>query len=83
MALRRAAYILSGSAAAVVVYNHDHFQAFAYDQPVKRWGLAERVPSRAEQFRRLSEGTADKPYDLLVIGGGATGTGCTLDAVTR
>ena len=25
----------------------------------------------------------DKPYDLLIIGGGATGTGIALDAVTR
>ena len=27
--------------------------------------------------------TEDEPYDLLIIGGGATGTGIALDAVTR
>jgi glycerol-3-phosphate dehydrogenase len=41
------------------------------------------VPSRGEQLRRLSATTASTPFDVLVIGGGATGTGCALDAVTR
>jgi len=41
------------------------------------------VPGRAEQLRRLREGTRDKPFDVLIVGGGATGTGCALDAATR
>ena len=46
------------------------------------------LPSRAEQIRRLKgESTDDKDkvdeYDILVIGGGATGAGVALDAATR
>lgn len=37
-------------------------------------------PSRLELLKRLRETDS---YDLLVIGGGATGTGVALDAVTR
>ena len=32
---------------------------------------------------RDEESSTDEPYDLLVIGGGATGTGIALDAATR
>lgn len=42
--------------------------------------------SRAEnlaELRRNGSGAANEEYDLLVIGGGATGTGIALDAVTR
>ena len=35
--------------------------------------------NRAAQLRRLAE----ESFDLLVIGGGATGCGCALDAATR
>lgn len=35
--------------------------------------------NRSEHLRRL----ADESFDLLVIGGGATGCGCALDAATR
>lgn len=45
--------------------------------------LKDKVPSRQEQIKSLSEGTAEHPFDVLCIGGGATGTGCALDAVTR
>ena len=42
------------------------------------------IPSRAEQLRRLNvNGTTDAPYDVLVIGGGATGAGIAFDAATR
>lgn len=41
------------------------------------------VPSRAEQIASLKAGTKDNPFDLLIIGGGATGTGCALDATSR
>ena len=37
------------------------------------------LPSRKEQLRRLKE----DEFDVLVIGGGATGSGCALDAATR
>ncbi len=45
--------------------------------------LAESVPPRAELLRRLADGTADNPFDVLIVGGGATGTGCAVDAATR
>lgn len=38
-----------------------------------------RLPSRAEQLQRLR----DQMFDLVVIGGGATGAGIALDALTR
>ncbi|KAG7670407.1 hypothetical protein Ndes2526A_g00159 [Nannochloris sp. 'desiccata'] len=42
------------------------------------------LPSRQDQLRRLSHASSPaSPYDLLIIGGGATGTGIALDAATR
>ncbi|KAL7518905.1 hypothetical protein ACHAWX_003712 [Stephanocyclus meneghinianus] len=41
------------------------------------------IPSRVEQVRRLRTSSAQHPYDILVVGGGATGCGVALDAVTR
>ncbi|XP_063358141.1 glycerol-3-phosphate dehydrogenase, mitochondrial isoform X1 [Cydia amplana] len=38
------------------------------------------LPSRAEQVTSLQGGHT---YDVLIIGGGATGVGCALDACTR
>jgi alkyl hydroperoxide reductase subunit AhpF len=37
------------------------------------------LPTRAEQIESLEK----EQFDVLVIGGGATGTGCALDATTR
>ncbi|KAI5809514.1 glycerol-3-phosphate dehydrogenase [Peziza echinospora] len=50
-----------------------------------------QLPTRAEQLARLraassssqKDGAAAAPYDLLIIGGGATGAGVALDAATR
>lgn len=39
-----------------------------------------RLPTREEQILALQ--TTDE-FDVLVIGGGATGCGCALDAATR
>lgn len=41
------------------------------------------MPSRKDMFAALKAATADKPLDVLVIGGGATGTGCAVDAASR
>jgi glycerol-3-phosphate dehydrogenase len=38
------------------------------------------ISSRDEQLAKLQEG---KEFDLLVVGGGATGAGIALDAATR
>lgn len=43
-----------------------------------------KPPSRPELMKRLSEhGDEAKELDVLIIGGGATGTGCALDAAYR
>lgn len=41
---------------------------------------ADELPSRQAQLAAL-QGTEE--FDVLVVGGGATGAGCALDAVTR
>jgi glycerol-3-phosphate dehydrogenase len=39
--------------------------------------------SRLEHLAELKKSSQSTPYDLLIIGGGATGTGIALDAATR
>jgi glycerol-3-phosphate dehydrogenase len=46
-------------------------------KPIKR---ARKLPMRNEQLSALQSG---EEYDVLIIGGGATGAGCALDACTR
>ncbi|XP_076952294.1 glycerol-3-phosphate dehydrogenase SDP6, mitochondrial-like [Bidens hawaiensis] len=41
------------------------------------------IPSRASQESALISANSSNPLDVLVIGGGATGCGVALDAVTR
>ncbi|XP_018574439.1 glycerol-3-phosphate dehydrogenase, mitochondrial isoform X2 [Anoplophora glabripennis] len=41
--------------------------------------LKRALPSRSDQIKCLQA----EQYDILIIGGGATGSGCALDAVTR
>jgi Glycerol-3-phosphate dehydrogenase len=38
------------------------------------------IPTRSQQIERLSQ---NQPFDVLVVGGGATGSGIALDAATR
>lgn len=45
--------------------------------------LSEDVPPRHVQVSALAGSSPAAPFDLLVIGGGATGTGIALDAATR
>lgn len=45
--------------------------------------FATKVPSRMQQLARMRESSREKPFDLLIIGGGATGAGCAADAATR
>jgi glycerol-3-phosphate dehydrogenase len=43
-----------------------------------------RIPTREEQLQRLQQTSqSNNQWDVLVIGGGATGSGVALDAVTR
>ena len=80
-AFQRGGLLLLGGATGVAATT----TALAHDAPTAQppSQLAAQVPSRAQQLRRLASGTAAEPFDVLVIGGGATGTGCALDAVTR
>ncbi|GBF94204.1 glycerol-3-phosphate dehydrogenase mitochondrial-like [Raphidocelis subcapitata] len=57
----------------------------AASAPAPEDGLLARgpLPTRAQQIARLRTGTRDNPFDVLIIGGGATGAGCALDAATR
>lgn len=41
---------------------------------------ADELPSRQAQLAALR---TTEEFDVLVVGGGATGAGCALDAVTR
>ena len=42
------------------------------------------IPPRNAQFQRIKEHSSKaNPFDVLVCGGGATGTGCAFDAQTR
>lgn len=43
--------------------------------------MPEWWPNRAQQVQRLRQ--SDEPFDVLVIGGGATGTGVAVDAASR
>jgi hypothetical protein len=49
----------------------------------RRFSLASRVPTRSQQLSRLRQFTQDAPCDVLIVGGGATGAGCALDATSR
>ena len=40
-----------------------------------------RIPSRQEQLSALRQ--LDRKFDVLIIGGGASGAGCALDAASR
>jgi len=44
-------------------------------------GSFQPLPARDQVWKRLSRDAGQ--FDVLVIGGGATGTGCALDAQTR
>lgn len=51
-------------------------------------GVVEHVADKAKKLfgagpSTPAEKSEEEPYDLLIIGGGATGTGIALDAVTR
>ena len=58
-------------------------EAHSESAPLSRIDYLDKVPSRKEQLQKLASGNEHNPFDVLVIGGGATGTGCALDAVTR
>jgi glycerol-3-phosphate dehydrogenase len=70
---------LLGGTFAINALRHDEVLARVEleGKPIKR---ARKLPMRAEQLAALQSG---EEYDILIIGGGATGAGCALDACTR
>ena len=42
-----------------------------------------RTPTRTQQLANVATGTQEAPFDVLIIGGGATGSGIAVDAATR
>lgn len=54
----------------------------ALDKTERLAGIDWRPPTRAALINRLVN-AEEPPFDLLIIGGGATGTGTALDAASR
>ncbi|KAG8267406.1 glycerol-3-phosphate dehydrogenase [Homalodisca vitripennis] len=48
--------------------------------PMKKLRAKRPLPPRDEQIKSLQSG---QEFDVLIIGGGATGAGCALDCITR
>jgi glycerol-3-phosphate dehydrogenase len=89
---RRNVMILTGATGGGVAYYYLRNSNAAYNDPkavedTKRYSAPSpwTPPSRNETLERLklSSKNKDELFDLLVIGGGATGAGVALDAVTR
>lgn len=85
MATRRLLPILGGAGSAALagwsLWRPDTASADAAN--TGRELSVDNVPSRTEQYQRLMASKMENPFDVLVIGGGATGAGCTFDAQTR
>ncbi|KAK1165735.1 glycerol-3-phosphate dehydrogenase, mitochondrial-like [Acipenser oxyrinchus oxyrinchus] len=90
MAFRRVAKrtILLGGGAVAAIYGLSQLSAYKKQtqhmfvdaaEPLKLLHPDE-LPSRESQLCALQN---TKEFDVLVVGGGATGSGCALDAVTR
>lgn len=80
--MRRALTVSTGAIGGFALFKalyHDSHESDAY-APIASTVTHGQIPPRIHQVRRLATGPS---FDVLVIGGGATGTGCALDAVTR
>lgn len=85
-ALRRMAVIAGATGvtyAAITTYAAPPAPTAA-DRAALIHGGLERVPARNMQLNRLRMSAKERdPFDILVIGGGATGAACALDATLR
>lgn len=59
---------------------HQARLALVAAEPELKVPFADELPSRQEQLAALQN---TEEFDVLVVGGGATGVGCALDAATR
>lgn len=85
-ALRRIA-ILSGATGAafagITLYTAPA-RPSAADRAALAHGGLERAPSRQQQINKLKAANSkDNALDIFIVGGGATGTACALDATLR
>lgn len=70
-----------GAGSGAVMLNSK--QVFAKDSADASQPLFNKVPSRRHSIAKLKQFDRERPFDVLVLGGGATGAGCALDAATR
>ncbi|CAL5218513.1 g200 [Coccomyxa viridis] len=82
-AVRGGLLLISAGAGAAAVSAYYQAKYPTDPSPAVSRLLHNEVPTRAHQLQHLAGGTPDDPFDILVIGGGATGTGCAVDAATR
>ncbi|XP_062389385.1 glycerol-3-phosphate dehydrogenase, mitochondrial-like [Sardina pilchardus] len=87
MAVRKAAKVAAlGGGTTVALYAFSELreqkqkQARVQAAEQVQMALQDALPSRADQLSALRH---TDEFDVLVVGGGATGSGCALDAVTR
>lgn len=71
--------LIGGSVATYALRKNDDVLARVQleEKVIKR---ARKLPPRSEQIVSLQ---GNEEYDVLIIGGGATGAGCALDSCTR
>ena len=74
--------VISVSVLSLAYFNlPDHFKLskaiFAENEATRK------KSNRSEMISRLKGSAPDSEFDLLVVGGGATGVGCALDAASR
>ena len=81
--MRRAGVLGLGLAGGFALTGTSAFQTYAEGRSPPINMPSTPLPSRADQIRRLFQASPVAPFDVLVIGGGATGTGIALDATTR
>ena len=85
MSLGRAARAAAGSVVALTgaaLATRGFVSSLEDELPRDPWNETSRpLPSRSQAIAALAG--ARSPYDVLIIGGGATGAGCAVDAATR
>lgn len=83
--LRRVGAVLAAAGATVggvTLYNKPAVPSPA-DRAALMHAAMEVVPTRQQQISKLSTSSRTNPFDVLVIGGGATGAASALDATLR